>query len=222
MKALTFFLFSLMIMFCTSCDTLDGDGDKDYYDIKNLMSFSHNVFFSFQDSLGNDLVKGLEYDWWRSDLYPDEPDQVVVNSDLYTLDISFSDPYMDPGYYPNCPKFIDGLAKNIRYEVMQFPLIVLRKADGYQYINIPIQSGNFDFIDIPRDIIFKLTCPHIFGDDKPREIVTSWIDYNGYTKYTGQLFCTNVEFDGKKYIPNNNPKLGWVGEDTGSVVLIIR
>ena len=206
-------------MFCTSCDNLDGDVDKVNYD---HWAFDHRVFFSFQDSSGNDLVKGLEYDWWRSDLYPDEPEQVVVNSDLYTLDISFSDPYMDPGYYPYCPKFIDGLALGIRYEVMHMPEMIIRKVDGYQYISFAaVRSGNYDGIDIPREIIFKLTCPHIFGDDNPREIITTWIDTR-HTIYSGELFCEYVEFDGKKYITDKSAKFGWSGENVGVKTFIIK
>ena len=195
-------------MCCSSCDNLDGDGEDVKY---NFFTFHHHVFFSFQDSSGNDLVKGLEYDWWRSDLYPDEPEQVVVNSDLYKLDISFSEPYMDPGYYMDCPRIKegDGLTKAIRYEPMDMPMMVIRKVDGYQYISFEtVQSYDYntDGVDIPRDIIFKLTCPHIFGDDNPREIVTTW-NYSDRVS-VGSLFCEYIEFDGKRYITDKSTQFG--------------
>ena len=186
MKAVEFVLFILIAMCCTTCTS------------HIEFTYTHHIQLGFQDSSGNDLVKGLEYDWWRSDLYPDEPEFVIVNSDLYTLDIFFTKPCMDPGYHEDCLVFQEAKNKGNTLNLMQMPELAIRKYNGLQYLSITLMSMNTDGCGgVPRDIIFQLTCPHIFGDDKPREIITTWVSSDKVD--AGELLCDYVEFDGERY-----------------------
>lgn len=79
MKKITKYIsifFGVLTLF-TSCWFFDNDPGFD-------AGTSYGIALSFQDSLGNDLVKGIE-------LIGDDTESGKVNKDLYVLDIFPSD-----------------------------------------------------------------------------------------------------------------------------------
>lgn len=162
----------------------------------NVGFYSYNtVLFSVQDFSGNDLVKGIEYDWWQSDEVPDEETALggAVNFDLYNLDFVFPDISMDP--FTLHKEFINGTT-----DILAASTLLLRKINGYSYLGVQPISNAYNNDGIvsyhPAErLTFKLNCPYVFGDNAEHEIVSYW-------KARSQSFyndCYRVEFDGKEY-----------------------
>jgi hypothetical protein len=54
--------------------------------------------------------------------------------------------------------------------------------------------------DFQDKIIYTLTCPHIFGDEEPHEIVTYWRPSSNGDDL--EAVCYRVECDGKEFTDN--------------------
>jgi len=187
----------LMIVFSVSSMLLIGCTQRK--DADSIIDYWYNtILFSVQDISGNDLVKGIEFDWWQSDLEPDEEFAVGggVKSELYSLDIVFPDPSMDP--------FEQYKAMNSSPDIILDDFIpkrlLLKKINGYSYLGVQPTSIRHNFLDWkvcypPAGMLtFKLRCPYVFGDNAEHEIVTYW---KPYTQILND--CYRVEFDGKEY-----------------------
>jgi len=53
-----------------------------------------------------------------------------------------------------------------------------------------------------KKIIYRLSCPYVFGDEKVRELATYW-NVPKITKSETQFYaeCYRIEFEGKEYEP---------------------
>ena len=144
----------------------------------------YNLYFNFQDSSGNDLVKGIEID----------ASSGAIENSLYTLDIMISEPCWNwdndiynaparPGFEPyiNRPKFGLSIHNDYSYLTSQFSL--------------PLN-------DCPKQEIltYKIKCPYIFGDDAVHELVTFW---NIPNERNPSAQCYRIEFEDHEIIPTS-------------------
>ena len=78
-------LWVMAMMNLTSCEL--------FFDTLPPKTIVYNLGFNFQDSTGNDLVKGIGLeDWIPSDIAMKDALSGTVNRDLYVLDIIVSEP----------------------------------------------------------------------------------------------------------------------------------
>ena len=167
--------------------------------------YIHCLYLSFLDTSGNDLIKGIGYDWFQPE--GDESGEIasrekerggLVKPDLYTLDVVFPDGIENPWY----PKPQPGVILEPRTPYMG---VWKRTSDhppydpkGY-YLTFSTSSYREFVFQQPfaEKITFRVKCPYVFGDDATHDIVTWWVherqDYALGTK------CYRVEFDGKEY-----------------------
>ena len=205
MKALKFTVLLYLVITYTSCkDTkfLDCCIDIDGYD--------HNMYLSFQDSSGNDLVKGIGFYARDSEIGEyvtgkEEDESGWVNNDLFYLEYVY-------------PDEIQNIWKSERGSVYDYPKeIYLVK--GKKVAETYPEFGNYDrlffttgspkmyhtssgkFIEVPfaEKIIFRFTCPYVFGDNKAHDIVTWWKPHDN--KNASRALCYQIEFEGKEYTP---------------------
>jgi len=188
------FLYSLLVyLIMSGCSNhvgkheLLGDIDAAY--------MYQPLWISIQDMSGRDLVKGIGYDWWRSDSVPEEDAACgAVKPDLYTLEFVFPDQRME--------RPIDFSADG---KVRTYPVLVLRKWNGYSYLVLE-QLQSWKWIDYEAQkqlptadwITIKLKCPYAFGDDAVHEIVSYW----GKPKEDDDpryQSCERVVLDGKEF-----------------------
>ena len=152
---------------------------------------------SFLDVLGNDLIKGIGYSWWQSDIIPEEEAiGGLVNKGLFTIDhtryppskILYNEAIVD---LPGPPKPI--------YTVYE-PTLSLIKENGFYYFEF---SSGYSHPDPPAEIITRiLGCPYVFGDEETHEIVTYWELVDPKLRPTAyannRRFCNRIEFGGKE------------------------
>ena len=139
------------------------------------------LWIRFQDTLGNDLVKGIDWTWQPYISLNQEETQAIINKNkkLYTLEVVYPEVYMlstGYGYY-----YLD-INENNHYLSFQ------PQVSPSRYLGKELPPAD--------KIIYKLSCPYIFGDDAVHEIVTYWKpDKSGYQR---QL-CYLIEFEGKEF-----------------------
>lgn len=182
MKALK--LTGLMVFIAVVCSSCKLGGAS------NPPTYVHVLNLSFQDASGNSLAQGLERD----------PVSGGLITDQYVLDILVSErcTNWDNTIYnaPARPGFIPDVN---RPRLGMGPL-----DDGDIYLN----SEFAVFVkDCPPQgmLTYKLSCPHVFGDDEIHEIITYW-DVPKEPRNSGAYYakCTRVEFEGQVIIPNNS------------------
>ena len=197
MKFIKFICLLLSILITNSCT--NNEMDKEDNNLVNMPCYQYNILLiSFQDTTGKDLVKGIGYDWWQSDIIQEEEAvQGPIKRDLYTLDVVFPDSCMS----------MYALQKELEKQpgirpVESVPVLVLRKVNGYYYLYFSEASyagrrinGVYEY-PMAEMITFKLRCPYIFGDDTEHEIISYWKPRpSPYSPY-----CYHIEFDGKEII----------------------
>jgi len=175
-------LFFGLIILTTSCDfILYGKG------MGNQMQY--HISFVFQDAAGNNLAEGIGVE----DMYPDMPKEQVTDGKVvgYKLDIILSDPGdFNTKQYP----FYDEASG----KVYDPPILKYKHTEDN---NIYIEN-NFCFytgvVKPQEKLIYEITCPHIFGDDKVHVITTYWTGEQGETIFSSFFpVCYKVEFEGK-------------------------
>ena len=154
--------------------TLNGCGkDKGSERVIPPRYYNHYLWLSFQDTLGNDLVKGIEFVWSDSVMSD------IIKPELYTLDIVFEDGITNPlRHSPLC------LANG------RLLLPSIANLDS-QYLWLGIAS--FRKFDFAEKITLRLTCPYLFDDNEAYDIVTWWELHDYYTT------CFRVEVDGREF-----------------------
>ena len=181
----------ILVMICCSCTS---NNDKYIYPFYHYL-----LYIGFQDTSGNDLVKGIEFDW--EDFYvekPEKPEMGYLLEDEYTLEIIYPDLCMDVYYqrYRNSDALIPD-------DIGQHPNITVKKFDDRYYLLFDIvtckQTMETKHCPMANMLTFKLSCPYIFGDDTEREIVTFWRKHTYRTSVPN--YCYQIELDGKDYIP---------------------
>ena len=175
MKSLKYSLFLVLAMLLNSCEVEYGN----FYPF-----YEHWLWLSFQDTSGNDLVKGIGYNWWQSDVVPEEEaGGGPVNPDLYTLKIIFPENAVD--VWEKSPEIRPELTL-IKPNYGEW-----NSSKGY-YLNFSTSSVKKDNVEM---LTFKLSCPYVFGDNSTHEIVTYWRKSN---VPKGTVKCYRIVFDGKE------------------------
>lgn len=175
-------LFFGLIILTTSCDFI-------LYDKGMGNQMQYHISFVFQDAEGNNLAEGIGVE----DMYPDMPKEQVTDGKVvgYKLDIILSDPgdFNDKRY-----PFYD----EVSGKVYDPPILKYKYTEDN---NIYIEN-NFCFyrgvVKPQEKLIYEITCPHIFGDDKVHVITTYWTGEQGETVLSSFFpVCYKVEFEGK-------------------------
>lgn len=154
--------------------------------------YQYILRINVQDASGNDLVKGIGWDWWQSDVVPEEEATAGgVNRELYSLEVIYPEPCMDTYLlHYSAGGIMDDL----------FPTLGIFKKDDNYYLVFDEFSYNGGGCPAAEKLTFKLTCPYIFGDKEVHEIVTYW---KPDPKWDGikllRFFCTHIEVDGKAF-----------------------
>ena len=182
-------LWVMAMMNLTSCDL--------FYDTLPPKTIVYNLGFNFQDSTGNDLVKGIGLEEWiPSDIAMKDALSGTVNRDFYVLDIIVSEPCTNwdndiynipasPGFEPdvNRPKF------------------TMNNNNGTCYLS---NSFSVPADDCPEQEIltYKMKIAHVFGDEAVYELVTYWDVPKKYLSDNSKFAkCYRIEFDGNEIIP---------------------
>ena len=173
------------------------DSPWPFYDYESLS-------ISVQDAYGNDLIKKIGSDWWRPEDNPGPVFSVyIANSALYTLELVYPDPKMNPFYYLQEEiELINGLPRVIHTETGPLLSIFTDKYhlnEDNHYLFFLFSSNKYYGEPLPpaKKIIIKLNCPILFGDNKDYEIVTYWEQW--MMDGIPYLFkCMKIEFDGEE------------------------
>jgi hypothetical protein len=193
------------ILMCslTSCPGHNCPPESDVY----------SLTMSFQDTAGNDLVKGIKLEeWFPGNVPMEEAQSGSVKSDLYTLDIIISEPCKNfdtnifnfparPGVIPddNSPKL--GWSN-----------------DYYHKLSIHLRFPADDCPEIKK-ITYRLKCPYIFGDNETHELVTYW--HLSKRDRTGEIYgeCYRIEFNGKVFQVTNE-QFDWGGHRSVATIIV--
>jgi len=188
----TLIIYGLLVMAMlnlTSCDL--------FFDTLPPKTIVYNLGFNFQDSSGNDLVKGIGLEEWiPSDIAMKDALSGTVNRDLYVLDIIVSEPCTNwdneiynaparPGFEPDVNR----------------PKLTMNNNNGTCYLN---NSFSVPAEDCPEQKIltYKLKIDYVFGDDAVYEFITYWDVPKKYLPDNSKFAkCYRIEFDGNEIIP---------------------
>ena len=138
---------------------------------------NHRLLLSFQDTLGNDLVKDMVSIGGVVDSTTYNTITVyTVNPEVYKLNVYFPNGITSATRSPTM-----GLNKNINYQ-LEFDVASDKK-----------KHGSSD-----RKITFSLKCPYLFDDDSFHDIVTWW--HIGFgNMHNTDATCYRIEYGGKEY-----------------------
>jgi hypothetical protein len=173
-------LFALVIMNFTSCDLLFGHHEPE--------TVTYNLYLSFQDASGHDLVKGIRlWEWMPPGASMEDAPWDSIKLDSYVLDITFSEPCKDGDNRMYNPQ--------LSMELLD---------DGYYYLT---SYSGFWIKDCPeqRILTYKLTCPYIFGDEAVHEFVAYWDIPKAKVANEYLAKCYRIEFEGNEIIPKLQP-----------------
>jgi len=226
-ELICFFLTIFILSSCTNkgdiemCnDMIEINHDKEESDEKNengivgedkIVDFwpfydYELLLLSFQDDSGKDLIKGIGYDWWQSDIIPEEEaTKGPVDRSLFTLNFVYPDECLDGLEAYNWIASLPGVISD-RYEG---PCLVLVKEKNKCFFEFTLNciknfpfGGNYETYPPAEKISIIISCPYIFGNEEKHEIVTYWklIDVDlrpiGYNK--DLRYCYRMEYDGKE------------------------
>jgi hypothetical protein len=182
-------LWVMAMMNLTSCDL--------FFDTLPPKTIVYNLGFNFQDSTGNDLVKGIGLEECiSSDIAMKDALSGTVNRDFYVLDIIVSEPCMnwDNEIYnaPASPGFEPDVNR---------PKLTMNTNNGTCYLN-NIFSVPADDCPEQEILTYKLKCPYVFGDEAVHEFVTYW-DIPKTKTSSSEYFakCYRIEFEGNEITP---------------------
>lgn len=177
-KLKVFGLFAIVILSFNSCDRLFGNLPPE--------SVGYELALSFQDSSGNDLVKGIELEEWPADISMENAQWGTVKSDTYKLDIIVSEA---------CENRYD----EIGFELDNRHILGMYRYD-YNYLRISFGLG---VSDCPEEkmLIYSLKCPYVFGDDDVHELVTYWEIQKSKNENYHIAKCYLINFEGNDITP---------------------
>ncbi|WP_084166318.1 hypothetical protein [Anditalea andensis] len=167
-------LLALMI-YVSSCDLLSFNTPPE--------SVGYNLYLSFQDVSGNDLVKGIELNGSSG----------AVKDSLYILDIIISEPCQnwDNTIYnaPARPGFIPDV---------NLPQLGMVSYNGYSHLtnHFGLSLKN---CGEQKKLTYKLKCPYLFGDDAIHEFITYWEIPKDKLNHGAK--CYRIEFEGNEITP---------------------
>jgi hypothetical protein len=168
MKALklTFLLLTVLALNC--CDKDDGNY------LNSMPPIQRTLFLSFKDASGNDLAEELEFEALST------VKGLGLIKNLYTL------------------KIVDDLRGSISMQLKRFTESVPSVFANGTLTPDDIYLIFGDAINIiskfNKKLIFRLTCPDLFGDNEAHDITSWWklVNYN-------DPVCYRLEFDGKEF-----------------------
>ena len=204
-RLICMFLTVLLISSCNSHgDMNENDNGTDLND--SIIDSPYPFYeyeplrFSVQDTFGEDLLKRIGTNWWGPDSNPaDTSFDGSVNRDLYTLDVVYPDPRMNP-YYSVDRQYetIDGIPDIIIHSEY-VPLLSIIIEENCYYMCMRAQSNNYGSILPAEKIVFKLRCPILFGDNGEYMIITYWekLEIEGVS-ISDRFKCKCIEFEGKE------------------------
>ena len=178
---------------------------------------SQELLLSFQGRSGKDLVKGIgfltaKHPTIRTFTEPGGEKDAwgEVKRETHALDRIYEDVYVESDMY----REIHG--NTFPYNLV-FPPMGFRRGKPFSK-KYPELNGNYDYLYFQTDgqgspgseylfrekVTFRLTCPHIFGDDAEHDIDTWWKP--GEDRYVhgvkvsgiGSPICYRMEIDGKE------------------------
>ena len=211
MKTIKNITLLLLLLLLNSC--AQNENIEDYPLFGSHPNYMlHSLFFSFQDTSGNDLITGIGFD---EGFHPGHQWEGLtgglVKRNLYTLEFIYPDISMDIFACHNrlAERYPD------RFERI-YPSMWLRKNnhylgtifgfylpdDGYDRLELWFTSARvyYDLIIPPPEwIIARLSSPHIFGDNEKRDIVTHW---RLLADDLITLYCYRIEFEGREFFPD--------------------
>jgi len=173
--------------------------------------YQHLIWLSFQDASGNDLVKGIGFDTWNSEIGglvtgKEGDGGGPVKREFYTLEYVYEDGIPNPWKPEPKPWVI----YDVRYPEIALHEIMPSEFNAnpnYNYLWFETSSYKFtggpeallyghkiEDCDFAEKIIFRLTCPYLFGNDEAHDIITWWELKKGIRN----PLCYRIEFDGKK------------------------
>jgi hypothetical protein len=170
-------LFAITLLFC-SCNLIYEH--KDYVG----KQINYSIGISLQDNQGNDLVKGFNIIEKKPLDYSENGILEVINPEQYNIELKLSSPnktsktLSDIIFDNHIPSMWTSIPKGFN--------------NYYLFHHIGLDTNDYD---LQEKIIYRLKCPHIFGDQEVHEIVTYWtLDQNGNNQYA---HCYRAEFNGK-------------------------
>ena len=171
---------------CISC------GEKD----ENLCcmndSYQYLLWLGFHDTSGNDLLEGTESIWHDG--------KSTTKPEYYTLDILYAKGNAN-SEYPRIYLF-EGWLPSPDISNLVYSKYLMLEAVGER------ETSNFS-----EKIIFRLTCPYLFGDNETHDIVTLW----KLEKNDRHPKCYLVEFDNKEFSVEN-----MVMKDANGIVEVMK
>jgi len=196
------------------------DPEENYMLIELPTNF-HSLLLNFQDASGNDLIRN-----WQGDITPiAAPGKIVpfyahINYESYKLDVVVYEDALNVRkvgyrYWPLSLHF---------GEVYSEMAIGLNPSYDYLSLRADCAKEYFDEtkrVELPfvEKIMFKLTCPYLFGDYRTRDIITWWkprpIDDNSFNN-DDRVLCYRIEIDGKEIT-----EIYYVAHDMFSVATIV-
>ena len=159
--------------------------------------YQHMLWLSFQDTQGNDLVKGLEYFYSDNEVLPG----------LYNLAFIYPEGIENPWN----PKPQSGVIYHERTPKLYLhttPYVPVYDDSNYSYLWFYTQSprhrkdssGKVVDATCAEKIIFRFICPHLFGDNEAHDIITWWKPYVYETGEAGAMtICYRMELNGKEF-----------------------
>ena len=177
----------ILMIFTIMCSC---NKERVYYD---LPYFDYFLYLRILDASGNNIAKGIDCYVWDSETGKDS--EVVSNDgggevkpDLYTMEVVFPEPCMDPYN----PALVPGA---ISFDVTG-PTLAVHKFDNDYYLFLDTSTNRQEEDACPpaEMLTFKLKCPYMFGDDAVHDIVTYWKEGN---VPTNSRVCYRVVLDGK-------------------------
>ena len=206
-KLTALLLASLLVMNGCASETIDEPKNECPH-----IGYSYTwLYLSFQDALGNDLVKGLGFTQHDGTPVNEDAAAGVVKPLLYRLEVIFHG-IMEP-WHPFIPP---GTTLRTR-PTLHIATPRHSLVENYYHLFLagfrtPMCDADWNPVAPASKITLMLTLPHIFGDNVAREIVTHWRPHpipeelyllyhsDRIFPYLWHHYCYRIEFDGKEFV----------------------
>jgi hypothetical protein len=168
----------------SACQLFFHDHEPDFVE--------YNLFFSFRDVAGNDLLKGIGLENWccPADIPEKQAHSGSVKSDLYVLSIIASNQCEDVTDSWNTSH---GLGKG--YRVYNSLGMSRLNSNSYSYLTTNCRLAVNDCPD-EKVLTYKLKYPYVFGDEAVHEFVTYW-EIPKIRNMSAYAKCTHIEFESR-------------------------
>ena len=166
--------------------------------IEGLM-WTYQLYLSFTDGEGNDLVKQLVDEKWN--YLEDSKWNSVVNPEKCHLDVIYSNP---PAWFDNSiynARADSGFTPDVNKRYFTFLQNGYDLSDSPWYLSYQDMTSTNLWGEEVQDMILKIMSPTLFGDGKIHDVATYWEE--GEERGGVQLWakCSKVVFEGQEYLP---------------------